>query len=326
LGIHILEIEITTRCNLNCKHCYNRNLKNIDFPLDKFEELYNFANKYRIWTFVISGGEALLHPRFEEVVAFIKRTPHNFRLVLQTNGKLINQENTIEKIKIFDLIHISFDLTEEVRLGSSQNFLLSKELLKHGVKSYLFSTIHKANRHLIDDMLKKAQEVNVPIGFNICIPTKKLNPQYLMTRSEFMETEKKLYSLFLEGKILRYSSPLVSLFDNKKTGRKGIKGGCSAGVAACVISSSGELYPCPFLRTSAGNIFKTPLIDLWLDSEFFNKIRDRGSFSEPCGSCDKISYCGGCRNRALVETGNIQGADPMCYKNQLIEINYRVVS
>jgi len=316
--MHILEVEITTRCNLDCLHCYNRNHKNIDLPLGKIKEFYNFANKNKVWTFIISGGEAILHPKFDEFVSFVKKNPHSFRLVLQSNGILLD-DKIIEKIRVFDVIHISFDLTSDVRKQGSGNFKLAKKLVKKGLNCYLFVTVHKKNRHLIDTMLDLAEKNKIPIGFNICIPVEKLDKNLLMSRTEFMETEKKLVHLFKENKILRYSSPLTALFDRSKSGTwQGIRGGCSAGVAACVINSSGELYPCPFFRLSAGNIFKIPLEKLWNESDVFNKIRKRREFNEPCNSCEYLSYCGGCRNRAFIKSGNVQGKDPMCYKSEML--------
>lgn len=317
LGMHILEVEITTRCNLNCKHCYNRSFDPVDLPLETIKELYRFADAHHVWTFTISGGEALLHRQFGELVDFIRQTPHDFRLVLQSNGTLLS-ENQWEKLRAFDLVHLSFDPVEDVRLHGSSNLNLASRLKEAGIDNYVFATIHKKNRDLVDDMVAMANQAGVPIGFNICIPVERLDPSFLMSREEFMETEKHLADLYATGAILRYSSPLVSILDPKKRGTfDGIHGGCTAGVGACVVGPTGEVYPCPFFRVSGGNIFKTPLEKLWSESELFNKIRDRQAFTEPCRSCDRLAFCGGCRNRAFRKTGDVQGADPMCYKDAL---------
>lgn len=315
LGMHILEVEITTRCNLNCRHCYNRTNKYVDLPIEKFIELYDFANKNKVRIFVISGGEAILHHDFDNILNFIKNNKHDFKIVLQTNGLLIN-DDIIRKLQIFDLIHISYDLLDTLRKKSSKNLNLAKKLKHKGVNCYLFSTINKANRYLIDKMVEKANKNKIPIGFNVCIPVQKLNSRFIMSKIEMMETEEKLYNLFQENKILRHTSPLTALLDQHKKGSyQGIKGGCTAGIAACVVNPGGELYPCPFFRLSAGNIFKNSLTDLWLNSELFSQFRDREKFKEPCKSCEFLSYCGGCRSRAYKNSGDLLGADPMCYKD-----------
>ena len=317
LAMHILEVEITSRCNLNCRHCYNRNKKAVDMPLKYFKEFYNFANKYNVWTFTVSGGEALLHPQFDEIISYIKKTRHNFRLVLQTNGTLINDE-IVNKIKVFDLIHVSFDQLDDLRKNGQRNLELAKNLIDRGLKSYLFVTIHKKNKDLIEEMVIASNKEKVPIGFNICIPTEKLDKEYLLSRSEFMRVEKKLFEYYKEGKILRYSSPLVSLLDKSKSGSwQGVRGGCSAGIAACVIDPAGNLFPCPFFRLSAGSVYEKSLKDLWLNADLFNKIRNRKEYKEPCDKCSFLSYCGGCRKRAYFQDGNVQDNDPFCYKDLL---------
>lgn len=314
LGMHILEVEITTRCNLNCRHCYNRRYKPIDLPIKDFKRLYRFAQTNRAWTFTVSGGEALMHPEFNEILDFINSTPHDFRLVLQSNGILLKKLENREKIRAFDLVHISCDSVSDVRLFGEDNFKTAKILSDAGVNCYLFATVHRKNRDRIDEMVEMADKIQVPIGFNICIRTENVPEFFLFTREEFMQVEKKLNDLYKSGKILRYSSPLTSLWEETKKSKIGVHGGCSAGIGACVVDPKGEVFPCPFFRQSGGNIYKNSLRDIWLHSKLFEILRQRSKYQEPCQSCDKLAYCGGCRNRALNSSGSLTGPDPMCYQ------------
>ena len=52
LSMHLLELEITTRCNLNCLHCYNRGEGNIDLPLEQVIKYINFANDNEVNTLI----------------------------------------------------------------------------------------------------------------------------------------------------------------------------------------------------------------------------------------------------------------------------------
>ena len=174
LGMHILEIEITSRCNLNCLHCYNRPEKDQDLPLEKIKSFFHFAKKYKVSTLVISGGEATMHPEFKKLCSFLmKQKRDGIRLVLQTNGSIIDA-NPIEITKIFDAIHISFDPSNLVRLDSSANLLLAKKLLQQGINSYLFTTLHRGNYKDLSKIINLANKNKVPIGFNVCLPTEKL--------------------------------------------------------------------------------------------------------------------------------------------------------
>ena len=90
LWMHLLEIEITTRCNLNCKHCYNRENKDIDMPLDEIIYYLNFANKFDIKKVVISGGEACVHKDFSKLCDYLlenrKKLSNVEKIMLQSNG------------------------------------------------------------------------------------------------------------------------------------------------------------------------------------------------------------------------------------------------
>ncbi len=66
----ILDVHVTTRCNLRCRHCYLKDLKaedRRDMDLDTFAELLIDASLHSVKTFILSGGEPLYHKNFEEI-------------------------------------------------------------------------------------------------------------------------------------------------------------------------------------------------------------------------------------------------------------------
>ena len=87
--------------------------------------------------------------------------------------------------------------------------------------------------------------------------------------------------------------------------------GCISARGMFYIKPDGEVWPCPFLPLSAGNVAKQPAIEIW-NSMLFKRLRDRSNLEEPCRSCIFREVCGGCRARAYIETGNPFAADPTC--------------
>jgi organic radical activating enzyme len=89
----VLEIHVTDHCNLNCKGCSH--FSNI---ADKYfitaEELKQSltiaAKKFRILSFAFVGGEPLLHPNLAELLSIARDILPGTRLVITTNGLLIN--------------------------------------------------------------------------------------------------------------------------------------------------------------------------------------------------------------------------------------------
>ena len=52
------------------------------------------------------------------------------------------------------------------------------------------------------------------------------------------------------------------------------------------ISHTGDVYPSPFLRLSAGNVRDASLADIYRNSELFQKLRDSENLEGKCGDCE----------------------------------------
>jgi len=313
LGMHLLEVEVTTRCNLDCTHCYNRNKEAMDMPIEEIFSLFEFAKNYGISSFVVSGGEASLHPQFDSIAEFLLEQEVGLRTVLQTNGAVANKRT--ELLRGFRVIHLSFEPDGSgVRKGSTEELIqLALRLNREGIYVYLFATVHKDNIAKIDWMVETANDFGLDIGFNLCVSTHR-DPGLMLSVEQVKSVTEKLHGLYLEKKILRFTSPLVAILgENESEKYIGNRGGCTAGIASCVVLPGGDVVPCPFLRIRAGNIHEENLPGIWLNSQIFKDLRDRSRFDEPCGSCQFISYCGGCRKRALDSSGKLKGSDPACF-------------
>lgn len=319
LSMHILELEITTKCNLNCLHCYNRENKNIDMDYEDIIKYINFANENHVHTFTLTGGEACLHPKFNEICEYLKENRHKLenirKITLQTNGYIQNMD--LEQLKGFDYIHLSFDVDENGarNISSKKTIELAKRLQELNIKPYLFTTVHKKNLDYIDEIVKIANENEIPIAFNFCIDTGK-DKEFLLSKEEKIFAIQKLLEYEKRGKINKLRNPYVNSYkkmclDDEESFR--IKGGCTAGIASCSILANGDVIPCPFVRIKAGNIHEEPLEKIWLESELLKELRNRKNY-EVCGNCKYLAYCGGCRRSAYQATNKINGFDVNCIK------------
>ncbi len=50
--------------------------------------------------------------------------------------------------------------------------------------------------------------------------------------------------------------------------------GCLAGSGVCFLSPSGDVQPCGYQPVVAGNVLKTPIVDIWEKSDIFLALRD----------------------------------------------------
>ncbi len=88
--------------------------------------------------------------------------------------------------------------------------------------------------------------------------------------------------------------------------------GCLAGSGVCFISHLGEVQPCGYLPTSAGNLRQMKFREIWQDSELFHTLRDLNNLTGKCGCCEFKQVCMGCRARAYGMTGDFLGEEPFC--------------
>jgi radical SAM protein with 4Fe4S-binding SPASM domain len=89
--------------------------------------------------------------------------------------------------------------------------------------------------------------------------------------------------------------------------------GCAAGWGLVYVKPNGDVWPCPFVPISGGNVRERPLRDIWKHGKIFRQLRDRDQLEGTCGECENRYICGGCRGKAYAASGNPLGEDPTCY-------------
>ena len=323
-GLQILEIELTNNCNLNCKHCYvNRN------PLRTFtdKEIFDLIDQVArlgVYRLVFTGGEPLLIKNIFEYAKYarLKNIPE---VVLMTNGLLISNSN-ISDLKIFSFVQLSIDTPPKEKPFFRVNYFSSLEksidlLTKNKIKVHLQATMHHKLIPKMESLIEFARKKGVTIGFNNLVligkatdlKNEKLDPIELKKALEKIVNLKKEYSF------VQCSDPRLFLVDKKRMDyfmslkKKGILGGCIAGVATLYIRVNGDVLICPFVDYPIANIFKEKLEDIWFNNEILNKLRNRDNLEGKCKNCKYRSFCGGCRGSSLVCSGSLFESDTNCW-------------
>lgn len=317
--------EITPKCNLNCPYCRRDNymsslsleesLRIIDSIVDTYHPLVIF-----------SGGEPLLYPYLFEVASHAHKK--GLRIALASNGTLIDKDMA-ERINSigFHRVAVSLDSAKQdvhdsLRgEGSFTKTIAAIQYLNfHQIPLQINTTVFRRNfkdihsiHELCLDLKIKALHIFafIPVGCGIALPKEeKLSPQEC---EKFLE---EIAQLSLKSKIeikvtcAPYYNRILSKGQDNSASR--ITKGCLAGSAVCFISSSGEVYPCGYLKLSAGNILKSPFKKIWESSHLFQTLRNPDYLKGKCSLCEYIGLCGGCRARAYVATGNYLEEEPDC--------------
>jgi radical SAM protein with 4Fe4S-binding SPASM domain len=90
--------------------------------------------------------------------------------------------------------------------------------------------------------------------------------------------------------------------------------GCAAGRGFVYVKANGDVWPCPFVEISAGNVKEMDFNKIYYESPVFQKLRKREeNLKGICGDCSYKTVCGGCRGRALAYRGDYLAEDPRCF-------------
>ena len=308
-SLRYLELQITDRCNLRCKHCYidppttssDREIRQRSFPesahelspdqirtiLLEFEELQGLR-------VMITGGEPLQHKDFAAINLMLP--DFLIRKVLFSNGLLLSR--AILRDLHVDEIQISIDGLEQAHdaLRGAGTFTRSMESIRlclaMGYEVSISTMIHKANLDDFDQMEMLFREMGVR-DWTVDIPC---ISGRLADNKEFQVSPE------IGGKYLKYG-----FGEGLHSGGEGF--GC--GLHLMSVMADGKMTKCSFyadrsvgtvhdgLRVSWGRISPVRLSDLACDCSFLASCR------------------GGCRYRAEI-LGNACGKD--LYKCALYDI------
>jgi uncharacterized radical SAM superfamily Fe-S cluster-containing enzyme len=93
-------VEVTDACNLACPVCYSDAKGDRKLPFDAFRRYLEALvdKKGGLDSVQLTGGEAMLHPEFWEMLDFVAGHPRIKKVYLPTNGLLLRRPGTMERL------------------------------------------------------------------------------------------------------------------------------------------------------------------------------------------------------------------------------------
>jgi pyrroloquinoline quinone biosynthesis protein E len=322
---YTLTAELTYRCPLHCAYCSNPISYEVRPAMDTEQWCHLFAEAEAIGVMQVNftGGEPLLRSDLELLIA------HAHRLGLYTN--LITSGVPLSRRRLtrlgasgLDAVQLSLQSTEQVLADRIAGLVVHEKKLAvarwtHALRIPLTLNIvlHRQNIEEVRDIIALAEVLHAE-------RLELANTQYLgwalMNRHVLLPTQEQLQQarLIAHAARERLLGRMEILFVTPDY-YTGVPRACMDGWGRrhLVVSPDGLVLPCHLAHTLPGLTFERagtrPLLDIWEQSEGFNRFRGEAWMVDTCRSCVyRTVDFGGCRCQAFHLTGHLDVVDPVC--------------
>lgn len=307
-------LDISGRCNLNCRTCSLRHSQTKTLPVHLSDELLHKLAKVipRIYSMDLQCNcEPLLHPKVSDIITYIKRLNPYVFLALVTNGTMLNADLTRQLIASgLDRIGFSLDgatahTHERIRRGSRfvplidaiRTFVTYKQ--QQGAekpKTEIVTVASKENIHELSDLLRLASDLGIE---SVCINglepyTEEMAQVVLYNQTEIAEYKFVFDELSEIATTLSLDLHLPSLALQPYT---------CCHLQSCVIHTDGTVSPCSVLSyerpyyylkephkhpfISFGSIADKDFLKIWNSKEYrlFRKTLSKEPLPPYCQHC-----------------------------------------
>jgi len=320
----VVDLAVTRRCNLRCKHCYleaadsthPEELTTIE-AINLLTDIADVGGRF----VAFDGGEPLLRDDIYQLVNHASRC--GLGSILNTNGTLLSTEAAIRLkdagLQILTIGLKGHDASSHHEFcgieGSWERSLAGAgNASQAGVRCHLGICITHQSSNYVTEFAALAQSLKaeaiefyrfVPIGRG------KEHAEMVLTQDDEERVTTQIIQHSNVGH-LRYrciALPQLWVAASKTNGNKSAstleKSPCTAGLYRCSIAYDGSVLPCEFLRKKAGNVRQTNFKEIWWNSEVLRKLRDQDKLEKKCGKCSHQQDCGGARCIVFDETGSL---------------------
>ena len=294
--------ELTSRCNMNCIHCYLKNNHiSEELSYDEIIEIIDILYEKSILFLTFTGGEVLTRKDFIDIYLYAKKK--GFLVEVFTNGYLINKQ-LIEIFKKYPplLVDISLYGADEktyyqitgIKGAFSRVIENCRQLKEAKIRTFFKSPIIKPTLSQIHNMQKIADDIGVPFiySFEICSAINgDCSPKTLqVSLSQILKNEfLNYYEQIKNGQ--RQKKQEISQIEKDVIANDHVYT-CNVALNSFVIDYKGRMLPCMKLRHHGIKLTKDNYDLIWDNFKQYCELKCSPNY--PCYGCDSRYYCDIC--------------------------------
>lgn len=303
-------LELTSRCNLQCRHCYLRHdgVDLRDKPTADVERTLELLRDFGVLFLVLTGGDPFCRPDFRTLYKAAKL--QGFFLTLFSNGTLLDDAlmdflaglppRRIE-LTAYGHTESTYEAVTGVP-GSYRRFRLAVDgLLRRGILVRLKSMVLRANAHEREALQDWALGLGCDFRYDAIVHpclngdlrplAERLDPEAI---AGFLHRDRE--RIPRPGAEESRRAPLP---DRRKLFE------CGAGLLTVHVDSRHQAHPCISWRLDPFDLTGRPTLEDW--TRHITALRDRPAPGGACDTCRHRARCQSCAAYSLLETGSAAG-------------------
>ena len=322
-------LELTLRCNLNCKMCMfrhsdceNASLAAKELTASQWAEMAQQMYDAGTLNILITGGEPLLRQDFCEIYTQIYRL--GFLVTLYTNATLVTEEilQTLRQypphqigITLYGASNQTYEILCGDRCGFDRAMSGARALATlPSVLEFRVTPVKENYQEIdaIEEMVKR--EFGVPVthasavfqsvrGGCMKVTDHRLNPEQMVDLT-LNRTLKRIQDLLPE----EYKQRVQLCLKEAKPECDKISGytllGCNGGMNDVTITYDGRLLGCQMLESFSTDAVKNGFLQAWEEWPYTVRLPE---IDPECAACSNQHFCSICPAVRMAECGNLQG-------------------
>lgn len=309
-------IEITNRCNVNCRHCYvveGRIEKSQRQELEpaEMESMLEQIKELGVFTLTFSGGEFFMHPHAYDYLQMATDKQFAIRIFSNLAKNEVDELDKLLNYNVFSVetsIHGADAETHDhftQSTGSFDRTIASiKKLRELGIPVIVKTCWTKNNWHQSDQVMALCDELGVEFRGTTYIQSRQNGREDNL--AERMTSE-QVVQFYKHEEKSRTTAPDSSVgTDKSKILERNV---CGAASKTFRIDPYGDVFPCVEVQVAAGNVRTTKLTEIWHHSDVLNtlrslKVKDM-DLGDDVDTLDSVGGCNLCPGANLKEKGKL---------------------
>jgi len=314
----VLQIELSSRCNERCVHCYiphENKIADIDPAL--FYDVLDQCRDMGVLSLTLSGGEPMLHKNFSEFLR--KAKEYDFSINILSNLTLLDddiiremKENRLSSVQV-SLYSMNPEIHDSIT-GLKGSFYKTKDnilrLIENDIPLQISCPTMKQNKNCFAEVLKWAHEHKVRAETDFIMMARYDHTTDNLDNRLDLDDVGKIINEIIEFNHYYEEELAKADFEKAETRDTSNDIVCGVCITSICMVANGNVYPCAGWQDYVcGNVRETPLKEIWENApkvQYLRSLRKK-DFPE-CMACNDKAFCAMCMVRNANENSD---GDPL---------------